>query len=77
MTLCYSLNQKKSYKAVDESKKKGLTINCKKAKKLVVRKRETPKWTLRIRDITIKQVEKFEYSGSIISDNGKLTKELE
>ena len=43
MTLCYSLNQKKSYKAVDESKKKGLTINCKKAKKLVVRKRKTPR----------------------------------
>ena len=47
-----------------ESKKKGLTIDCKKTECLVVSKKKSPKCRLHIGEAIIKQVEKFNYLGS-------------
>ena len=57
-------------KIVVESKKKGLKSNCKKTKCLVVSKKG-PKYRLHIGEAIIKQVEKFNYLGSYITENGK------
>ena len=51
-------------KVVEESKKKGLTIKCKKTECMVVSKRESPACALKIGDNTIKQVQKLNYLGS-------------
>ena len=58
-------------KVVVESKKKGLTINCKKTECLVVTKKKSPKCRLHIGEAIIKQVEKFNYLGSYSTENGK------
>ena len=61
---------------VEESKKKGLTINCKKTECMVVSKRESPACALNIGDNTIKQVQKFNYLGSLLTENGKCDEEI-
>ena len=63
-------------RVVDESRKRGLTINCKKTECLVVSKRESPKCSLKIGDVIIKQVAKFNYLGSTITENGKCDDEI-
>ncbi|XP_037794114.1 uncharacterized protein LOC119589587 [Penaeus monodon] len=64
-------------KVVEESAKKGLTINCKKTECLVVSKKtRRPDCRLYIGKDTIKQVSKFNYLGSIIAENGKCEDEI-
>jgi len=64
-------------KVVEESAKKGLTINCKKTECLVVSKKtRRPDCRLHIGNNTIKQVSKFNYLGSIIAENGKCEDEI-
>ena len=48
---------------IEQSKKKGLSINCKKAKCMVFCKRERPRCRLKMCEIEIKQVGKFNYLG--------------
>ena len=57
--------------AVEQSKKEGLFINCKKTECIVVCKRERPRCRLKIGEIEIKQVRKFNYLGRIITEDGK------
>ena len=64
------------HKVVEESKKKGLTINCKKTKGMVVSKGQSPACALKIGDNTIKQVQKFNYLGSLLTENGKCDEEI-
>ena len=45
-------------------------------KYLVVSKKETPTCKLKIGDVILYQVEKFEYLGSMISENGKCDTEI-
>ena len=61
---------------VEESKKKGLTNNCKKTGCIVVSKRESPACALKIGDNTIKKVWKFNYLGSLLTENGKYDEEI-
>ena len=63
-------------KVVEESKKKGLTINCKKTGCMVVSKRESPACALKMGDNTIKQVQKLHYLGSLLTENGKCDEEI-
>ena len=63
-------------KVVEESKKKGLTINCKKTECMVVSKRESQPCALKIGDNTIKQVWMFNYLGSLLRENGKCDVEI-
>ena len=63
-------------KVVEESKKKGLTINYKKTECMVVSKREGQACALKIRDNTIKQVKRFNYLGSLLRENGKCDEEI-
>ena len=63
-------------KVVEESRKKGLTINCKKTEFMVVSKRESPACVWKTGDNTIKQVQKFKYHGSLLTDNGKSDEEI-
>ena len=46
-------------------------MNCKKTEGMVVSKRESPACMLKIGDNTIKQVQKFNYLGSLLTENGK------
>ena len=41
-----------------------------------MRKRESPACALKIGDSTIKQVEKFNYPGSLLTENGKCNEEI-
>ena len=61
---------------VEESKKKGLTINCKKTECMVVSRRESPTYALKIGDNTIKQVQKFSCLGSLLTENGMCDEEI-
>ena len=63
-------------KVVEESKKKGLAINCKKMECMVVNKREHPACALKIGDNTIKQVQKVNYLWSLLTENGKCDEEI-
>ena len=63
-------------KVVEKSKKKGLTINCKKTEWMVVSKKESPACALKTGDNTIKQVQKFNYLGSLLTENGKCDEEI-
>lgn len=54
----------------DESK--GLSINHKKTKCMVISKSETPPtYTLKLGDIKIEQVDNFNYLGSVVTSNGR------
>lgn len=56
-------------KVVKESKKKGLTMS--------ISKRVSLRQELQIGDIKIKQVQKFNYQGSVITEDGKYDTEIE
>ncbi len=60
----------------EESRKKGLSINCKKTECMVVSKRRNPRRRLHIGDVEIKQVEKFNYLGSMLTEDGKCDTEV-
>ena len=63
-------------KVVEESKKKGLTINCKKTECMVISKQKDLTCQLKINDVTIKQVKSFNYLGSLITGDGKCDYEI-
>ena len=64
-------------KVVEESRKKGLTINCAKTQSMVVCKsRAIPDCTLHIGTNQIEQVSKFNYLGSMISEDGRCDMEI-
>ena len=63
-------------KVVEEGNKMGMAINCKKTECLVVSKRKSPRCELRIGEVLIKQVDKFSYLGSIITEDGKCDIEI-
>ncbi|XP_042883267.1 uncharacterized protein LOC122260182 [Penaeus japonicus] len=64
-------------KVIEESKKKGLTINCKKTECMVVSKKTVkPQCMLHVGTYKIQQVEKFNYLGSLITDDGKCDREI-
>eukprot|EP00795_Rhopilema_esculentum_P009669 gene9669-biopygen2063 len=64
-------------RVVAESRKKGLTINCKKTECMVVSKQlEKPQFTLQIGENIIQQVGRFNYLGSVITDDGKCDSEI-
>ena len=63
-------------KVDEEGKKKGLTINCKKTEYIVLGKRESPACALKIGNNTIKQVQKFNYLGRSLAQNGKCNEEI-
>ena len=61
---------------VEESKKKGLTINCKKTECMVLGKRTRSACALKIGDNTIKHIRKFNYLGSLLTGNGKCIEKI-
>ena len=62
---------------VKESHKKGLELNCKKTEVMVVsRKADTLKCNIFINGTPLKQCESFKYLGSLISSDGRNSKEL-
>ena len=62
---------------VESSKRKGLTINCKKTVCMVISKHKLAKeCKILIDDTPIKQVKKFNYLGSLITDDGKCDQEI-
>jgi len=64
-------------KVVEASEKKGLTINCRKTECMVISKQKVAKQCkIRIGDILIKQVQKFNYLGSMITEDGKYDQEI-
>ena len=63
-------------KVVEESKRKGLTINCKNTECMVISKQSDQLCRLKIEDTEIKQVKSFNYLGSLITDDGKCDSEI-
>ena len=63
-------------RVVNASQEKGLTINCKKTECMVISKKESPRCDLRIGDAHIKQVQKFNYLGSVIKSDGRCDTEI-
>ena len=62
---------------VESSKRKGLTINCKKTVCMVISKHKLAKeCKILIDDTPIKQVKKFNYLGSLITEDGKCDQEI-
>ena len=60
-----------------ESEKRGLTINKKKTKIMVFSKRkETPTSSDKLNNITIEQVESFNYLGSLLTSDCKCDREI-
>lgn len=59
------------HRAVKEGQKKGLMINCKKTKSIVISKRKNPSVSLRIEDVKIEMVQKFKYQGIVLSEESK------
>ena len=56
---------------------KGLSINHKRTKCMVISKSETPPTcTLKLGDIKIEQVDNFNYLGSVVNSNGRCKKEI-
>ncbi|GFO41176.1 endonuclease-reverse transcriptase [Plakobranchus ocellatus] len=61
----------------EESRKKGLELNSKKTEVMVIsRKQESPKCDIFINKVKLKQIEKFKYLGTIISNDGKTNREI-
>ena len=59
-------------KVIEESRKIGLSINIKKTESMVISKRKIrPRCNLNIEGNNIKQVEKFNYLGRLITDDSK------
>ena len=64
-------------KVVEESAKRGLSINCKKTECMVVSKKlDVPDCQLTVGEREIKQVEKFSYLGSLITSDGRSDSEI-
>lgn len=63
-------------KVAEESMKRGLSINCKKTECMVIGKKDGPRCELYLNGTLIKQVEKFIYLGSVITENGKCDPEI-
>ena len=61
----------------EESAKKGLKINMKKTETMVVtKKKEVPKCTIKLGGEELKQVKRFKYLGSIITEDGRSTSDI-
>ena len=64
-------------KVVEESKKMGLSINIKKTESMVISKSKIrQRCNLNVEGNNIKQVEKFNYLGSVITDTSKCDAEI-
>ena len=63
-------------KVAEESKKRGLSINCKKTECMVISKKDSPSCELYLEGTLIKQVQKFIYLGSAITTSGKCDPEI-
>uniref|UniRef100_A0AAQ6A1U7 ribonuclease H n=1 Tax=Amphiprion ocellaris TaxID=80972 RepID=A0AAQ6A1U7_AMPOC len=64
-------------KVVEESRKMGLSINIKKTESMVISKSKIhPRCNLNVEGNNIKQVEKFNYLGSLITDDGRCDAEI-
>src|SRR5688572_23803242 len=63
-------------KVAEASKRKGLSINIKKTKCMVISKKISPKCELNLDGSKIKQVEKFNYLGSLITEDGRCDGEI-
>ena len=63
-------------KVAEESKKRGLSINCKKTECMVISKKDSPSCELYLEGTLIKQVQKFIYLGSVITTSGKCDPEI-
>ena len=61
---------------VQESERKGLSLNCKKTECMVVSKTESPTCILKVKDQRIKQVSSFNYLGSLITEDARCIKEV-
>ncbi len=62
---------------VDESTKKRRTINCKKKECMVIsKKRKIPEYKINIYDKAVKQVENFNYLGSLMTSDGRTDSEI-
>ena len=65
------------YKIVTESQKLGLSLNVKKTYCMVISKRkETPRCHLKSAGVVIKQVEQFNYLGSMLTSDGRCETEI-
>ena len=53
-----------------------MTINCKKTECMVVSKRKSPRCELQIGDVTIQKTKKFNYLGSLITEDGRCNAEI-
>ena len=61
----------------EESAKKGLMINMKKTETMVVtKKKEVPECTIRLDGKELKQVKRFKYLGSILTEDGRSTSDI-
>ena len=61
----------------EESAKKGLNMNVKKTKTMVVcRSKETPQVSISVNGINLEQVKQFKYLGQLITDDGKTDTEI-
>ena len=64
-------------KIVTESQKLGLSLNVKKTYCMVIsKKKETPKCYLKSAGVVIKQVEQFNYLGSMLTSDGRCETEI-
>ena len=61
---------------VEESKKKDLKIDCMTTELMLVNKRESSAYALKIGGNTIKQVQKFNCLGSLFTENVKCDEEI-
>src|SRR5688572_25068232 len=63
-------------KVAKASKRKGLSINIKKTECMVISKKISPKCELNLHGSKIKQVEKFSYLSSLITEDGRFGGEI-
>ncbi|MGX9987587.1 reverse transcriptase domain-containing protein [Soonwooa purpurea] len=63
-------------KVAKESAGKGLSINYKKTECMVISKKTNQKCTLQVGNTRIKQVQKFKYLGSVLTEDGKCDAEI-
>lgn len=81
MTLCWWQTQKERKlkwlldKIVNEGKKERQSINYKKAKCIIINKRESSRCEQHLGDVKIKQVQKYNYLGRVQTDDGKFNAE--